>query len=111
MLLRRGRAGRAPGDSVATDKAPAFAALLRRYRLHAGLSQEALAEHAGVSARGLSDLERGVRRAPHPSTVGRLADALGLAGTERAALAEAAYRGVLGPATASPASTEPPVPA
>jgi transcriptional regulator with XRE-family HTH domain len=40
---------------------PAFGALLRRYREEAGLTQEALAERAGLSARGISDLERGIR--------------------------------------------------
>ena len=38
-----------------------FGELLRRLRVAAGLTQEALAERAGLSARGLSDLERGVR--------------------------------------------------
>jgi hypothetical protein len=32
------------------------------------LSQEALAAQAGLSRRGISDLERGARRAPHPAT-------------------------------------------
>ncbi|HEY8283901.1 MAG TPA: helix-turn-helix transcriptional regulator [Chloroflexota bacterium] len=36
--------------------------LLRRYRELAGLSQEALAERAGMSPRGLVYLERGMRR-------------------------------------------------
>jgi transcriptional regulator with XRE-family HTH domain len=53
--------------------APAFGTLLQRYRLAAGLSQEALAERAGVSARALSDLERGRRQAPYPHTVRQLA--------------------------------------
>ena len=53
---------------------PAFGALLRRHRLTAGLTQEELAERAGVSARAVSDLERGVDRAPYPATVRRLAD-------------------------------------
>lgn len=60
--------------------------MLLRYRLAAGLSQEELAERAGLSRRGISDLERGVRRAPYPATVRRLTAALGLDATERAAL-------------------------
>lgn len=32
--------------------------LLQQYRQAAGLSQEELAERAGLSARGISDLER-----------------------------------------------------
>ena len=35
-----------------------FGALLRRYRLAAGLSQEQLAERAGLSARAVSALEQ-----------------------------------------------------
>jgi len=37
-----------------------FGALLKHYRLAAGLSQEALAARASLSARTISDLERDV---------------------------------------------------
>ena len=67
-----------------------FGDLLRRRRLAAGLTQEALAERAGLSLRGLSDLERGARRWPHRETVLRLADALCLNGADRTALLQAA---------------------
>lgn len=50
-----------------------FGTLLRRYREALGLTQEALAQRAGLSARGISDLERGVNRAPQPVTLGLLA--------------------------------------
>jgi len=53
--------------------------LLQKLRRAAGLSEDELAERAGLSRRGISDLERGQRRSPHLSTVRRLADALGLA--------------------------------
>jgi transcriptional regulator with XRE-family HTH domain len=49
-----------------------FAALLRRHRIGAGLTQEALAERARLSVRGISDLERGVNRTPRLLTVGLL---------------------------------------
>jgi transcriptional regulator with XRE-family HTH domain len=49
-----------------------FGSLLRRYRVLAGLSQEALAERAGISRRGIADLERGARRFPYPDTALRL---------------------------------------
>jgi len=55
-----------------------FGTRLRQQRLAAGLSQERLAERAGLSVRAISDLERGVRRAPHPDTVSRIADGLAL---------------------------------
>jgi non-specific serine/threonine protein kinase len=64
----------------------AFGELLRRYRLAAGLTQEALAERTGLSVRGLSDLERGARRTPHPGTIRRLAQALDLSEAEQADL-------------------------
>ena len=59
--------------------------LIRRYREIAGLSQEALAERAGLSPRGLLYLERGMRR-PYPDTLRRLADALSLTQQEREVL-------------------------
>ncbi len=74
------------------DPGHAFGVLLRRYREAAGLTQEALAERAGLSARGISDLERGVIRVPRPDTLGLLVRALGLAPPERARLEAAAHR-------------------
>ena len=65
---------------------PTFAAVLRRFRLAAGLTQEELAERAGLSVRGISDLERGMRTVPRRETVDLLAEALGLNPTERAEL-------------------------
>jgi predicted ATPase/transcriptional regulator with XRE-family HTH domain len=67
-----------------------FGVLLKRYRLAATLSQEALAERAGVSVRGISDLERGLVRAPRLDTLARLGDALGLERPHRQVLAAAA---------------------
>jgi transcriptional regulator with XRE-family HTH domain len=94
-----------------TDAAPSFGELLCRYRIAAGLSQENLAERAGLSAHGISDLERGARRHPYPDTVRRLAEALGLTETEHAELRAAARRvgtrGVSGAAGASPHSLLP----
>jgi transcriptional regulator with XRE-family HTH domain len=63
-----------------------FGQLLRQYRSTAGLTQQELAELAGLSSRGIADLERGARAAPHPETVRRLADALQLSEDERATL-------------------------
>src|SRR4051812_9454323 len=57
---------------------PALSRFLRRRRAEAGLTQEALAERAGISARTISDVERGLRSAVYRDTADRLADALGL---------------------------------
>jgi len=72
-----------------------FGTVLRQLRTAAALSQEALAERAGLSPRGISDLERGVRRGPHLATVGLLADALALDPTDRQRLLAAARPGRL----------------
>jgi predicted ATPase/transcriptional regulator with XRE-family HTH domain/predicted negative regulator of RcsB-dependent stress response len=78
---------------VVTGSVPrSFNDLLRRHRLDAGLTQEALAERAGLSVRGLSDLERGVNRAPYVATVVRLGDALNLSDAQRVELENAISR-------------------
>jgi predicted ATPase/DNA-binding XRE family transcriptional regulator/uncharacterized protein HemY len=82
-----------PGDEGAHVHAPPiFKDLLRRFRLEAGLSQEALAERAHLSVRAISDLERGVKQWPRPETLQLLAEALNLAPQDRAAMAAAARR-------------------
>ena len=70
--------------------------MLRRLRSGAALSQEALAERAGLSKRGISDLERGARLAPRLETVRLLADGLALGDTDRQALLAAARPALLG---------------
>src|SRR4051795_7771522 len=74
-----------------------FASLLKRHRLAAGLTHERLAERAALSARSISDLERGVSQRPRRETVDLLSAALGLAGTERAAFEETARSASLPP--------------
>src|SRR5215510_2873170 len=59
------------------------AGLLRQLRAQARLTQEELAEAAGLSPRAVSDLERGIHRTAHQDTAGLLAGALGLAGPAR----------------------------
>jgi tetratricopeptide (TPR) repeat protein/transcriptional regulator with XRE-family HTH domain len=68
---------------VAGQPTVSFAALVRQLRAGAGLTQEELAEAAGLPVRTLSDLERGVSRTAHKDTAGLLAGALGLAGPAR----------------------------
>jgi transcriptional regulator with XRE-family HTH domain/tetratricopeptide (TPR) repeat protein len=72
--------------------AETFAAVLRELRTGAGLTQQELAQAAGLSLRALSDLERGVATTPQKETVRLLADALHLAGPARDRF-EAAARG------------------
>lgn len=69
-----------------------FGALLRHHRLAAALTQEALAEQAGISAQAIGTLERGVRRYPHRETVTRLASALRLTQEQQSDLVTAASR-------------------
>jgi|HubBroStandDraft_6_1064221.scaffolds.fasta_scaffold12793_3 tetratricopeptide (TPR) repeat protein/DNA-binding XRE family transcriptional regulator len=75
-----------------TDEVSAFGSRLSACRQSAGLSQEELAARAGLSIRALSNLERGRTRWPHPDSVHRLADALGLCGKARQEFAAAADR-------------------
>ena len=75
---------------------PDFAGLLRQARVAARLTQEELAEAAGVSPRTVSDLERGINRRAHKDTARLLADALRLTGPARAEF-EAIARGRPGP--------------
>jgi predicted ATPase len=86
-----------------TPRDGSFASVLRRHRLAGALSQEALAERAGLSVRAISDLERGVHRAPFPATVRLLANALHLTGEARAELIGVATRSrEAGPGAADP---------
>nr|MBF6590632.1 helix-turn-helix domain-containing protein [Ktedonobacterales bacterium] len=68
-----------------------FGELLRRRRRAAGLTQEQLAARAGLSVRGIADLERGARRTPRRDTVALLVRALG-GGPEDEAIFFAAAR-------------------
>jgi predicted ATPase/transcriptional regulator with XRE-family HTH domain len=75
---------------MTTQEPPGFGALLKRHREAAALSQEQLAERAGLSSDAVSTLERGVRRAPHWTTVRLLAEGLALQGEQRARFEAAA---------------------
>jgi predicted ATPase/DNA-binding XRE family transcriptional regulator len=61
-----------------------FGEVLRNHRRAAGLTQEELAERAGVSPRSISGLERGEGATPRRDTVSQLVQALGLDGAQRA---------------------------
>ncbi|WP_433432441.1 ATP-binding protein [Nonomuraea sp. CA-141351] len=74
---------------------PSLAGLLRRHRHAARLTLEQLAEASGVSARTLSDMERGRSKGPQHRTVTALADALALEEVARKELIELARDGRL----------------
>jgi transcriptional regulator with XRE-family HTH domain len=79
---------------MAGQPAPTFSGLLRRLRAEAGLTQEQLAEAAGLSPRSVSDLERGINRTARKDTAMLLSGALGLA-EPTSALFVAAARGLV----------------
>ncbi|MFE7246017.1 tetratricopeptide repeat protein [Streptomyces sp. NPDC057580] len=74
---------------------PGFAELLRRHRRAARLTLEQLADASGVSARTLSDMERGRSRGPQHRTVAAVADVLALDDVDRKLLIELARDGRL----------------
>ncbi len=69
-----------------------LAEVLRSFRSAAKLSQEALAERAGLSTRTVSDIETGAARSPRLITIMLLAEALGLSAGERTHLQESARK-------------------
>ena len=80
------------------DESQPFGLVLKRLRRSAGLTHEALAERAGLGARTISDLERGVSRAPRADTLTLLIEALELTADQqerlKAALANATGKDV-----------------
>src|SRR5690348_4648671 len=75
MMAAGGNAG-----TMAEQPSLSFAGLLRQLRAEAKLTQEELAEAAGLSPRSVSDLERGINRTARKDTALLLAGALGLTG-------------------------------
>jgi tetratricopeptide (TPR) repeat protein/transcriptional regulator with XRE-family HTH domain len=83
-------------EAVDHDRQVVFGRLLRAHRQGALLTQEQLAERAGITARTIRELERGRVHQPRGDSVRLLANALGLAGTTRLEF-QAAARGAVGP--------------
>ncbi len=78
-------------DDLGHDPVPAsFGPLLKHLRTTAELTQEELAERAGVSARLISDLERGIVQRPRRDTIRMLADGLRLPDPDRETFTNAA---------------------
>ncbi len=71
---------------MSTTGTPDFAGLLQRYRRRTGLTQEELAERAGLSRGSVSLLERGITLTPQKTTVSMLSEALCLLPDEAADL-------------------------
>ncbi|WSK01720.1 helix-turn-helix domain-containing protein [Streptomyces sp. NBC_01320] len=92
--LRRGVPSPLRGCGAITGRL-GFGEVLRSHRRAARLTLEKLAEVSGVSARTLSDMERGRSRGPQHRTVTALADALALEGDARKRLLELAREGRL----------------
>jgi predicted ATPase/DNA-binding XRE family transcriptional regulator len=69
-----------------SNQQTSFGTLLKRYRVAAGLTQEALAARAGLSARTIADLERGVNRLPRHDTFELLLSALNVTSQQRTLL-------------------------
>ena len=82
-----------------------FGERLRYFRERVALTEEELANRAGLSTDAISALERGVRRRAYPQTIRALSDALALSPAERDVFATAAplpHDGVAGtPASGS----------
>ncbi len=87
-----------------------FGERLRQLREAAGLTQEELAERAGLTAKGVGALETGKRRRPYPHTVRALAEALGLSDAERTNLTDAARGRAGAPIAAQPPGGMPTLP-
>src|SRR5215471_9791113 len=99
-----------PGAGRQTGAPGSFGALLRRFRGARGMTQQDLAERAGLNTYAISMLERGVRRTPRSTTVEFLAEALKLSSSERTALQAAARvsRAAAAPGPATRALAIPP---
>ena len=91
-----------------TEHSAPFSEVLKRYRKAAALTQEELAERAGLSRNAISALERGSRHSPRKDTVVLLATALALSDEEQAVLLAAArlhrVQSIATPAAASSVS-------
>src|SRR5437588_9052016 len=88
-----------------------FGMLLRQWRRAASLTQEELAERAGMSVETISALERGLSRSPYRATITALADALGLDREGRARLLAAARPESTAPVSVAAGERSEPAPA
>ncbi len=87
-----------------------FGTLLKRYRTAAGLTQEALAARAQLSARTVADLERGISHTPRHDTLALLLEALSLTAQQRALLLAIARPEMAEPVPRARSLSPPPLP-
>jgi transcriptional regulator with XRE-family HTH domain/tetratricopeptide (TPR) repeat protein len=80
----------ASGKQTTGPTTDEFGSTVRRLRNERNLTQEQLAEKAGISVEAISKIERGLQRQPRKDTVQLLANALALAPLARAAFETAA---------------------
>jgi len=78
---------------MAVQEVAPFGNMVRRYRRALELTQEELAERAGLSERAVREIEHGTKHLPRKETVRLLADALELGRAEREAFESATRRG------------------
>ena len=93
-----------------SDQQTSFGILLKRYRMAAGLTQEALAARAELSARTIADLERGINRLPRHETFELLMTALNVTSQQRALFLAMARPEMTAAATRTPSPSRLPLP-
>src|SRR5580700_4038453 len=86
--------------------AESFGELLRRFRVAASLTQEALAGRCRISPATVAAIEQGRRKAPRLSTVRLIAEALELSTADLELLARAADDGGTDPVPGGPAGPD-----
>ena len=93
-----------------TGEQTQFGILLKRYRTAAGLTQEALAARAQLSARTIADLERGINRIPRHDTLELLLEALSVTAQQRALILATVRPEMTDPAPRARSVSPPPLP-
>src|SRR5258708_13543504 len=93
-----------------SDQQTSFGILLKRYRMAAGLTQEALAARAQLSTRTIADLERGINRLPRHDTFGLLMTALNVNSQQRALSLTMARPEMTAAAALTPSPSRLPIP-
>src|SRR5260370_22197993 len=87
-----------------------FGILIKRYRTAAGLTQEALAARAQLSARTIADLERGINRILRHDTLELLLEALSVTAQQRALILATVRPEMTAPAPRARSVSPPPLP-